>query len=144
GVHARLGRDFSAADYGPGAEPVTILSDGLWRTKFATDPAVINRTEVVDGTPHVVVGVMQRQFPKVGKDPLFTPLVFTAAQLSDRGTRHFTVLGRLREGVTLEAARARLNDVSIRLDKQEPGTNTGIRAGVDAFEDAYQQDAREL
>src|SRR5207244_1771255 len=112
--------------------------------RFAADPAVISRTVVIDGAPYTIIGVLPHNFPKVGKDPLYTPLAFEEPQLSDRGSRHLNVVGRLREGVSLEAARARLKDVSIRLEKQEPNTNTGLRAEVDPFEEAYQQDAREL
>ena len=144
GVHARLGRDFSAADYQPGAPPVAILSDALWRARFAGDPTVINRSVVIDGAPYTIVGVLPRNFPKIGKDLLYTPLVFSAEQLSDRSSRHFALVGRLADGVSLEAARARLTEISIRIEKQFPAPNTGVRAEVDLFQDAYQQDAREL
>jgi putative ABC transport system permease protein len=144
GIHTRLGRDFNASDFQPGAPPVTILSDGLWRSKFGAAEDVVNRAVIIDGAQHTIIGVLPRHFPKVGKDPLFTPVAFTAAQISDRGSRHFTVVGRLRDGVSIEGARARLTDVSVRLEHQEPGTNTGVRAEIEPFEDVYQQDAREL
>jgi putative ABC transport system permease protein len=139
-----LGRLFRDEDFAPANPPVAILSDGMWRARFAADPSVIGRSIVLDGAPHTVVGVLPRNFPRFGKDPIYTPLVFQEPQASDRGSRHFGVAGRLRDGLGIEAAQKRLDSLSARIEKQEPASNTGIRALLQPFEQAYTEDARDL
>ncbi len=58
GVPPALGRHFSAEDDRPGAEPVVILSDDVWRRRYNGDPSIIGRSITVNGKPHTVVGVM--------------------------------------------------------------------------------------
>src|SRR5512147_1418262 len=53
-----IGRDFTAADDLPGAAPVVMLSDDVWRTRYASDPSVVGRSINVNGIPHTVIGVM--------------------------------------------------------------------------------------
>ncbi|HEY2016228.1 MAG TPA: ABC transporter permease [Bryobacteraceae bacterium] len=144
GIPARLGRVFRAEDYAAGSPPVAILSDGMWRIRFAADESVIGRAIMLDGVAHTVVGVLPRSFPKLGKDPVYTPLVFAEPQLSDRGSRHFSVAGRLRDDITFEASQKRLDDLCARLEQREPTTNTGMRARLQPFEEAYLEDARTL
>jgi putative ABC transport system permease protein len=140
----RLGRLFRDEDFGPSSPPVAILSDAMWRTRFAADGSVIGRSIVLDGAPHTVVGVLPRNFPRFGKDPVYTPLVFQEPVASDRGSRHFSVAGRLRDGIGIESAQKRLDSLSARIEKQEPASNAGIRALLQPYEEAYTEDAREL
>ena len=65
GVAPALGRDFLASDDLPGAAPVVILTDGLWRRHFAGDAGAIGRTMMLDGAAVTVVGVMPRTFEHV-------------------------------------------------------------------------------
>ena len=139
-----LGRLFGAEDYAAASQPVAILSDGMWRARFAADPAVIGREIVLDGAPHTVVGVLPRNFPQFGKDPIYTPLVFQEPMNSDRGSRHFSVAGRLPEGLSIDAAQKRLDSLCARIEQQEPATNTGLHARLQPFTEAYTQDAREM
>jgi putative ABC transport system permease protein len=58
GMGARLGRVFTAADDLPTADRIAIVSDGLWRSRFNADPALVGRSIVLNNQPHTVVGVM--------------------------------------------------------------------------------------
>jgi putative ABC transport system permease protein len=142
GIAAHLGRVFTAADIAPGAPSVAVLSDGLWRKRFAADPSIVGQTVVLDGAPRTVLGVLPRNFPKIGKDPVYTPLVFEEPRNSDRGSRRFNTAGRLRDGISPAAAQKRLDDLSARLEHQEPITNTGMRATLQPFEEAFLEDAK--
>jgi putative ABC transport system permease protein len=62
GVTPRLGRPLIPADNEPDAEPVVLLSHGLWQSRFGGDPEVVGRAVVMDGTSREIVGVMPRGF----------------------------------------------------------------------------------
>ncbi|MDQ6893644.1 MAG: ABC transporter permease [Acidobacteriota bacterium] len=62
GVAPRLGRAFRREDTIRGAPPVVLISEGLWRERFSSDPAILGRAVVLEGTPRTVVGVMPRRF----------------------------------------------------------------------------------
>jgi putative ABC transport system permease protein len=62
GVTPRLGRPLIPADNEPGAEPVVLLSHGLWQSRFGGDPGAVGRTVVMDGMSREIVGVMPRGF----------------------------------------------------------------------------------
>lgn len=83
-IPPQLGRVFGPQDMQPGQAQVAILGHGLWRSRFAADPAVIGTTVVLDGAPHTIIGVLPRSFPKYGKDPIYSPALLRAAADSDR------------------------------------------------------------
>ena len=58
GIQPIIGRGFREDEDRAGAEPVVLLSEGLWRQRYAGDPALVGRSIVVDGRPHTVVGIM--------------------------------------------------------------------------------------
>jgi putative ABC transport system permease protein len=66
GVRPVLGRDFLPGEEKPGASPVVILSDSLWRRDFNADPAIIGRSVVLDNVSHIVIGVMPHNFQNPG------------------------------------------------------------------------------
>jgi putative ABC transport system permease protein len=137
GVQPRLGRAFTDAEDMPGAaRRVVILSDALWRRRFAADPAVIGRPVVISDLPYVVVGVMPGGFDDIVasrfyKDAaLWFPLGYDpAASFACRTCRHLRVLGRLAPGVTPEAAEAEFSQLFARMAAAEPAayTNPGAR-----------------
>jgi putative ABC transport system permease protein len=112
GVAPALGRGFTAEEDLPGGPPVVLLGDGLWRRRFGTDAGVIGRVLMLDDTPTTVVGIMPPDFqlpthyagaPK----ELWAPMQLDPA--INRGVRgwHFLeVIGRLRDGVAIDAASA--------------------------------------
>jgi putative ABC transport system permease protein len=115
GVTPRLGRGFTAEEDLPGGPAAVLLSDGLWRRRFGADPGVVGRTVVLDDTPTTVVGVMPPgfQLPAHYAGPpmeLWAPMQLDpASDRSVRGWHFLTVMGRLRDGVELEAATAEVS-----------------------------------
>ena len=104
----RLGRAFTAEDDRPGAAPVVVLSDGLWRGRFGADPGVVGRVVDLDGTRAEVVGVMPPGFAfSRPRAELWRPMRLDRGnvQLGNFGIRG---VARIADGATLEQARAEL------------------------------------
>jgi len=108
----QIGRVIAAGD---GPNRVAVLADDLWRTRFAADERVIGRSVVIDGQPHVVVGVMPAGFEilEPGTD-VWTPLPFDPGSQNHRAT-FSQVLARLAPGVPAQAASRELADLVPRM-----------------------------
>ena len=106
GVQPALGRTFTAEDDRRGAARVAVLSQRLWRERFAADPGIVGRSLVLDREPFTVVGVMPEGFAYPAGVELWTPLVPGVSELAEQpGVFWMSALGRLKPGVSLEQAR---------------------------------------
>ena len=105
GRASALGQGFRLDDERPGAAPAALLSDALWRQRFGADPAIVGRTLPLDGVAHEVRGVMPPDFdfPSAGVD-LWVPMTVDPANPVGLWARTAFLVGRLRPGVSLEAA----------------------------------------
>src|SRR5713101_380152 len=125
GVTPQLGRDFAESDQRQGARPVLILSDSLWRRRFAADPAVIGRSVRYQGGLFTVVGVLPREFqlifPSDASVPpdlqAWTPFPYDLHQLP-RDLGFLRVIARLRPGVTSAQAQSELDAIAGQLRSQ--------------------------
>jgi putative ABC transport system permease protein len=126
GVSPALGRNFAPAEDLPGQTRVVLLSDGLWRRRFAADPAVVGRTLMLDDAPAQVVGVLPASFqlPLHYSGPpmeLWLPLQLDPAiDRSVRGWHFLRVVGRLRPGATVESAKSEVPDLARRMRERYP------------------------
>ncbi len=131
GVRPALGRFFlPEEDRAPGARPVAVLSERLWRTRYGSDPAVVGGTIVLNRRDFTVVGVAPAGFrgPELGRAAdLWVPLAMAEAALpgdpgvlAARGSSWLQALGRLAPGVPLERARAALAAVAANLSHEHP------------------------
>jgi putative ABC transport system permease protein len=130
GVQPVVGRVFSPEEDQPGKGHVVILSWKLWKQRYASDPNVIGRTMNFDGTPYVIVGVMGPRMNKPDYAQVWTPLGLTAAEAAVRGEHHYLSIARLKPGVTLEQAQARMNIISQNLERLYPADDKGWGATV--------------
>ena len=110
GVEPKIGRQFSAEECKQNGPRVAMLSDGLWRRKFAGDPSIVGRALSFDGGPVTVVGVLPAAFDFA---TIFTPGsrvdMFEPLPLSPEINRQgntVAIIGRLKPGVSVESARA--------------------------------------
>ena len=112
---AVLGRPLIEEDGKPGAEPVAVLSHGLWQRRFAGDPKVLGSIIQVDGVPRRIVGVLAEgfHFPSA-KEEIWTPMVIDPANLFP-GNFNYGGAGRLRPGITTERATKELSALVWRL-----------------------------
>jgi predicted permease len=124
-----LGRPFVEGDCGaPGANPVAVLSDELWRSQFAADPAIVGKTISLNRTKFAVIGVAASGFR--GLDPwpseFWIPVTMQKALEPDRdllpddNTGWLAILGRISPGVSMEEVRANLGVIAARIDQQYP------------------------
>jgi predicted permease len=112
GVAPALGAAFSARDGQKGREPVTLLSDRLWHDRFGADSHVVGKPVMLDGIAHTVIGVMPPGFEFPGHAMLWCPV---AIIIDPHNSWITPVIGRLRDGVTEEEARAELAVIAPRL-----------------------------
>lgn len=120
-----LGRTLEPRDAIPGAQPVVLLGHDLWRTRYNLDPGIIGRTLRVNGETATIVGVMPPgiRYPEA---QLWVPVREKLQDLARGKANEFAVIGRLKPGVTLDAAQAELTTIAARLAKQYPDTDAGL------------------
>ena len=137
GAHAVLGRLLTPADGAPGAPPTTVLSYAQWVGRFGADSAVLGQSiDLTDGS-YTVVGVAARgqTFPEwtiTVKSDFYVPIAAVPSIrpiIDQRDVRDFTrAVARLRPGVSVETARARLRQVAQRLSVTYPEDDRGFGA----------------
>ena len=131
GVRPLLGRDFAAEEEVPGQDKVVLLSESLWRSRFGADPAILGRAISVDGDAFTVVGVMPvtANLASLIDQDLWEPLAVTERE-NVRGRHLLLVVGRLGDGVTVEAAQTEMTAIMARLEALYPDDNLGRDAVV--------------
>jgi putative ABC transport system permease protein len=125
GVSPLFGRTFTSADMQPGSH-VVILGHKLWRERFGSDPAVVGKSILLNGETQTIVGVvpdqMQAAFPEF---ELWTPLVPTPKERTDRGNHDFSVLALLKPRSTVERTQKELDAIAARLASDYPDVDKG-------------------
>jgi putative ABC transport system permease protein len=129
GVTPQLGRLFGPQDFVPGFAPAVVISDGLWRRAYGADPNIVGRILRIDNDPHTIIGVLPPGFRHPGPTVSGDVEVFGAGGLIGppfptpmRGTRVFVNgIGRLKRGLTLAQAQARLTAMAAELRQAFPG-----------------------
>lgn len=119
GAQPVLGRNFTDADSSPGAPEVMILSHGAWLRRYGGDPDVIGRSVPTADGSYQIVGVLGPARMFAGDLEFWTPFQVNPNN-RQRDTRGLFVLARLREGVTLEQARAEMNGIAAALAAEHP------------------------
>jgi macrolide transport system ATP-binding/permease protein len=135
GVRPILGRGFQPAeDFGRNAHPVTVISYQMWQERFHADPAIIGKTQMLNGMPHTIVGVapagfhgtfvgwaMQFWVP-LSMQEMFDPGGY---KLEDRGAQWIEGFVRLKPGVAPQQAQAEISALAQRMEASYPATNRG-------------------
>jgi predicted permease len=135
GVHPILGRGFRSEEAtGRNAHPVTVISYRTWKDRYNADPAIIGKSQVLNGVQHTIVGIAPERFHGTFVGYSFSFWVPTSMQetfdttgykLEDRGARWIEGYAILKSGVSRQQAQAELNSISQRLEKDFPDTNRG-------------------
>src|SRR4030095_5406912 len=153
GIKPMLGRAFLADEYEVGKGQVVILGNGLWRRRFGSDPQLLNKSVMLDGQPLTVVGVMPPGLYPVRpttsghlsfgeeQQQYWLPMSFAAQWAAVRSAHVLGVVGRLKQGVTLDQARAEMNTIGARLEQQYPA-NKGEGILVNPFMNEMVGDVR--
>jgi putative ABC transport system permease protein len=120
-----LGRGFLDGDDQPGHDnQIALLENRFWRTQFGADRQIIGHTLRFDGKPFTVVGVLPPGEPWLNEADAFVPLVYDPT--ANRGSFEFAVAGRLKAGVSIEAAKVDLEGVCNTLAAEYPGPDEGM------------------
>jgi putative ABC transport system permease protein len=142
GISAAVGRVFTGAEDTPDAPPVVLISDRLWKARFAGDPHVINRAIRLGGTPTTVVGVMPAGFSILDRDvDLWLPAGFAAEARTPHG-RWLMVVARLKDGVTMAQAQSDMTRVAAVLAHQFPQIDSAWTALVVPLSEQLTGDVR--
>jgi putative ABC transport system permease protein len=115
GVKPQIGRTFARGEDQPGAAPVVVLSHAYWQSQFAGDPGVLDRNLMLDGEPHRIIGVLPAGSFDHDEAMFWTPLIFAPDQMN-RGQHWLNPIGRLRKGVSIQQAQARMNALRASLN----------------------------
>ena len=135
GVHPLLGRGFEPADEtGRNAHPVTVISYWIWQQRYHGDPAIVGKTQMLNGVQHTIVGVAPEGFygtfvgwpiqfwVPVSMQEVFEP---DGYKLEDRSARWIEGFARLKDGVTIAQAQEEISTVAKQLETQYPVSNRG-------------------
>jgi predicted permease len=127
----RLGRAFNPEDHSPGIIPEVIISDGLWKGAFGSDPQILERNVRMDTDLYRIVGVMPRGFDSPGRTAeernieIWASTSFYGPPLLDHPARNRrnlpTAIARLKSGLTMAAAQSRLDTLVASLQEKFPG-----------------------
>ena len=134
-----LGRILLPEDGKPGAAPVAVLSENLWRSRFGSSPALIGQSITLDMRTFTVVGILPASFrypdgapPQdvwipIAQDPLFGP------RISQSGVPVLSGIARLKPDVSLARAQAEMNTLSARLAKEFPEVDSGLTLRIEPY-----------
>jgi putative ABC transport system permease protein len=139
GVSAAIGRTFAPEDDLTGSEKRVLISDSVWRARFGGDASLVDRTIMLDGEPHRVVGILPPGFTYPKGAEFWTPLT---VRLSPNLGYVRPVIGRLRQGVSLEQAQADL-ETWISSLRPDPRRSKDLVARVTPLHDAMTAGVRQ-
>jgi putative ABC transport system permease protein len=143
GVTPANGRAFSDGDDRPGAAAVAIVSDAYRARRFG-DADPVGQTLTLDNRPYTVVGVLPPRFELFAPADIYVPFGPWAATLPDDRGWHPGIfpIARLKPGVSIDAARADLEVISLQLEREYPDSNRNTRALVTRIDDQIVQNVR--
>jgi putative ABC transport system permease protein len=129
GVQPLLGRAFRPEEDQGNAQTVAIISHGLWKRRFGSDPNIIGKQIQISARSMTVVGVMPSGFEYPEQTQVWTT---SGVELSEepRENRAWSVIARVNAGVSLKQAQSRMSAINAQLAKQFPDTNKGWDASL--------------
>jgi putative ABC transport system permease protein len=126
GLSTRLGRTFNSAEDQPGHDHVVILSERLCRRLYSTETGVIGTPLQLNGESYLVLGIMPDtvSFPDE-RTEAWIPLTYSREQLQARGNNWVSVIGRLRDGISLMQAQQAMTGLARQLASDYPESLAG-------------------
>jgi putative ABC transport system permease protein len=120
GVAPLLGRTFTTTEDVPDGPPVVVLSYGLWRQQFGSDPSIVGRKVQLHDMPYTVIGVMPEGFDlPFAHAEIWVPAQIAPGGHSDEG-RYLSVIAKLKPGVQIPHAQTDLNGVEREIGRERP------------------------
>src|SRR3954466_356663 len=132
GVAPIIGRDFTADDNKPGAEKTTILGYEIWKRDFGGEPNIVGQSVRINGKAATIIGVMPQNFKFPISEELWVPLYneFPLVPREDPRANNSApqMVGRLKDGVSLDQVNAEFSGLAKRMAKDNPKTNEHLTA----------------
>jgi len=136
GVAPALGRDFSPEEQRFGGPDAILISDRFWRNRFGASPGALGKKLRINGYSFSIVGVMPASFLFQDREvDLWTPIPSDAPYATSRRFTWYTVVGRLKPGVTLTEAQANLATVQAQLGRAYPETDRDLRVAIQTLKE---------
>jgi putative ABC transport system permease protein len=129
GVQPVLGRTFVAEDDQPNTWTVAIISHGLWKRRFGSDPGIIGKQVQISARSITIVGVMPPGFELPEQTQVWIPADFKTGE-EPRDNRSVSAIARLHSGVDLKQAQSRISAINAKLANEFPDTNKGWDANL--------------
>src|SRR3984957_7029966 len=146
GITPMLGRDFYAGEDLPAAPRTVILSYAAWRKRYGGRNNVIGEAVTLSGIPYTIVGVLPHsfQFAPRGSAEFWTTLHASDSCALRRSCHNFNGVGRLKDGVSVEMARANMKAIARQLELQYPADNRDQGASVLPLSGVFVADIRPI
>jgi predicted permease len=146
GIAPALGRDFRPGEDLPAAPQTVILSYGTWQKRFGGSKDVIGQPVSLSGVPYTIIGVLPQsfQFAPRGRIEFWATLHPSDSCSLRRSCHPFNGIGRLKDGVSFETARANMLAIARQLELQYPDDNRGQGAFVEPLSEQIVVDVRPL
>jgi hypothetical protein len=146
GVRPMLGRDFAPGEGRIGGPNVVILSYGAWLHRFDGRREIVGQTVDLDNQAYTVIGVLPRTFTfaRAGNAEFWAPINTLSPHEQQRTFYNFWGVGRLRDGVTAQAAQAETNAIAGMLHKQFPSEKNAQGASVVPLSEVVVGDVRPI
>ena len=143
GASPAIGRGFAPGEDRIGGARVAVISDGLWHSRFGSTRSILGTTAEFNGEPYTIVGVLPPSFvfPFADADVYLPAFEYPNYSLN-RAQTNCAVIGRLRDGVSIDAARAEMTTVASHLAASYPATNKGRGAEVVSLQEDLISDLR--
>jgi macrolide transport system ATP-binding/permease protein len=132
GVVPAAGRDFRDGDDVVNGPELAVISDAAWHTYFGGRPDIVGHSVTLDGAPCTIVGVLPASFHFAlrGGVEFWVPFRAAGPCETNRSCHNLLGVARLRDGVSIEDARAEMTAIAARLEREYPGSNKGQTALV--------------
>jgi putative ABC transport system permease protein len=136
GVTPILGRTFLPSDAAGAVPTVVVMGEGVWRTRFGADPSVVGREVRLNGQPFTVIGVVPDHAQLARAAGIWSLMGEQFPPNFSRGVRFLQGIGRLKPGVSIDAAHADLSVIADSLGQAHPDTNKGWSVTVEPLHSA--------
>jgi putative ABC transport system permease protein len=136
GIQPVAGRFFRPEEHTKDNNRVVVLSERWWRSQFNGDPSIVGKTIALDDGAFVVAGIAPANFQPhfqeyaPGDRDLYAAKAIEEYEPRIRASGYWSVVGRLKDGVSIDGAQAEMDAISLGIEQENPRSNRGVRADV--------------
>jgi predicted permease len=139
GVKPALGRDFTLAEDRPQGAPAILISDRLWRDRFASSPQALGKSMIMDGVDFTIIGVLPPKFRFWTDADVYASFGQRSAQifLNDRTVHSMPAIGRMKTEVSMGQAQSEMSAVQENLDRLYPAADRNLGTTITPLKQAF-------